>query len=146
MHGETQTLTRATIAKRNTPVVAYCTSSRSRSRTISSNIQHRSRATTIIRRVGTTGPKKDERGDHRDPDGTKDQLSVARCIEEVAGAARELLQEGCRAVVAISRAVATLCRLLVRAATFAVAVTCLTVAVGAWAYTMGKRIWSKMFA
>lgn len=74
------------------------------------------------------------------------QLSMADCTKEAAGAAHELVDEVCYAIVAISRAVATLCRLSLRTVTLVLAVACLTLAIGVWACAMGKSVWSKMFA
>jgi len=67
-------------------------------------------------------------------------VSMENYFEEVAGAAYELAEEACYAITAISRALVTTCRLVVRAATLVLAVTCLAVAVGVWAWTVGKNL------
>jgi hypothetical protein len=90
--------------------------------------------------------KNDQYITNNDTDTTKRQVSVANYFEEVAGATYELIEECCYAVTAISRALVTSCRLVVRAATLMLAIACLTVSVGVWAWTVGKSLWSEMFA
>lgn len=76
---------------------------------------------------------------------SEEQVSITDYFEEAASAAHELIVELCYAIIAISRAAATLLRLSARSATLVLAVACLIVAVGIWAYAAGKRLWSKIF-
>ena len=71
---------------------------------------------------------------------------MAEYLQEVAVATKELVEESCCAIIAVSRALATLCRLVVQVVTVMLAVTCLVLAVGAWAFGVGKSIWFKMSA
>lgn len=91
-------------------------------------------------------PRHDQHDAHSRANNTECQLLVAECLEEVAGAARGVIEKGYHAIIAISRTVVTLFRLSVQVATLALAVICLTLAVGAWAYAKVKKIWLKMFA
>lgn len=60
-------------------------------------------------------------------------------FEEVAGTTHELVEEVCHAIVAVTRAVATLHRLSVRAATFVLAIACLMLAVEGMGLWYGKE-------
>jgi hypothetical protein len=95
--------------------------------------------------VRTYALKNNRHNTHNDTDTTKRQVLVADYFEEVAGATYELIEECCYAVTAISRASVTSCRLVVRAFTLMLAITCLTVTVGVWAWTVGKGLWSEIF-
>ena len=108
--------------------------------------QHRFPTQPILRPVEAEGHEYGYYETHSNTETTKAQASVARCFEEVAGAAHELVEEVCRAIEAVSRAVATLFRLSVRAVTLTLAIACLTLAVGIWAWNVGKGFWSRTFA
>lgn len=70
---------------------------------------------------------------------------VALFAEEVFISTCELIEEACRTATTVYKTAKTLCRLSVRAATVVAAVGGLTVAVGMWAYAVGKRLWSRVF-
>jgi hypothetical protein len=145
MHGETKT--RASTTKRNTTSATCCTSIRRGPHHTSSNkIQPQQSQHPIVRPARAIERNNDPDDVNSNNKSSESQVSVADYVEEVVGATYELFDEVRYAIVAVSRAVATLCRLSVRAATLVLAVTCLTLAVGMWAWTVGKGVWSKMFA
>lgn len=144
MHGETRT--HIASGKRNTKSATSCVRERRGSHAIQAVTPGPRSSDPSVRPVRMNTLGNDQCITNNNTDTTKRQASVAEYLAEVAGASYELIEECCYAVTTISRALVTSCRLVVRAATLMLAITCLTVAVAAWAWTVGKSLWSEMFA
>lgn len=142
MHSETRT--RIASRKRNTKSATNYVRER-RGSHASQAVTGQSRSSDpSVRPMRAKDFKNDQWNTNNDTDTTKRQAFVPDYLEEVACATYELVEECCYAMTAISRAVVTSCRLVVRAATFMLAVTCLTLAAVAWVYDLGKNLWSTM--
>jgi hypothetical protein len=145
MHTEIKT--QSASKKRNTKSAATCTPER-RGSNATSLVAPRPRpfAHANVQPATANELRGEKNRFHTDIKTTGSHVSVKECFEEVAGAAHELIEEMRYGIIAISRALASFCRFVVRAATLVLAISCLALAVGIWACTMGKNLCSRMFA
>ena len=145
MHAEIKT--QYASRKRTAKSAADCTPERRGSHAVPlSSTQHDLSTQPVLRPVGAEGYEYDYYKTYSNTETTKIQVPVVKCFEEVAGAAHELVEEVCRGIIAVSRAVATLFRVSIRAVSLTLAVAYLTLAVGIWAWNVGKSLWAQMFA
>lgn len=133
--------------KRNAKSAVNCTPARRDCHVVPLiTTQHQFSTQPILRLVGAEEHDYSYCETHCTTETTEIQASVAKCSKEVVGAAHELVEEVCRAIIAVSRAVATLFRLSVRAVALTLAIAYLALAVGIWAWDVGKSFWSRMLA